>query len=438
MKHRRILIGCVVAMLLLGTTAAAFAAKSRSADPTVVLDAKARQFNFQNVTPYDGNQYPNLFQDQELTAVMPGDQIAEDIVVTAENLEGGYADIFLSAESLNSDITSQEAADFALLMEQGALTVSWTGSDGAINHDKLETDDPVKLGTFHEGDSITVTVNYGLPIEAGNELQNLRGEVGWVFQAQIYEGGPPKPGLDTENHVAYIIGKEDGKIYPGKNITRAEVAAIFFRLLNEETRAYYWAESNPFYDVPASAWYFNEVSTLTNAGILYGRTADKFAPNAAITRAEAITVCSRFFQWEKGTKTFTDIKNHWARDAIESAASQGVISGYPDGTFRPDKLITRAEFIKMMNGILNRAPHKDHLLPDMVRWPDNMDTNQWYYADVQEATNSHDYTRGEDDEYEVWTKILPPPDWNALEKEWSDLYSKTRQIVDSRMNADFR
>ena len=234
---------------------------------------------------------------------------------------------------------------------------------------------------------------------------------------------PDKPELNTEDHYAYIVGYEDGSVQPEGNITRAEVATIFFRLLTDESRDEFWSQTNPYSDVSEDDWYNNAVSTLTNAGIIDGYEDGTFKPNGNITRAEFATIAVRFFEATyEGENLFPDIDGHWAQDYINEAANAGIVDGYPDGTFGPQKLITRAEAMTMVNRTIDRHPHKDHLLDDMIVWPDNPET-AWYYEQVQEATNSHEYTMNTDDEqnpYEIWTELLPNRDWSELEKEWSD------------------
>ena len=253
-------------------------------------------------------------------------------------------------------------------------------------------------------------------------------------------GGGNKPSLNTEDHYGYIVGYpvdyETGEptddqarkpVKPQGKITRAEVATIFFRMLTDESRNAYWSQSNSFTDVAADAWYNNAISTMTNAGILDGYEDGSFHPNGYITRAEFATIAVRFFDLSyQGEDLFPDIDGHWAQDYINQAADAGIIEGYPDGTFGPQKQITRAEAVTMVNRTLDRHPDPDHFLEDMLVWPDNLDTEAWYYADMQEATNSHEYQMKKDaqgNEYEVWTKILPIRDWEALEKEWSDANS---------------
>ena len=232
-------------------------------------------------------------------------------------------------------------------------------------------------------------------------------------------------GLNTEDHVAYIIGYEDGTVRPGANITRAEVATIFFRLLTDETRESYWSQSSGFTDVASGAWYNNAVSTLTRAGILDGYEDGSFRPNASITRAEFTKIAVSFFKHAGGASSnpFNDVPDSaWYAEFVKTAAELGLIDGYEDGTFRPNAPITRAEACTIVNRTLGRAPDKDNLLPEheMLTWPDN-GRDAWYYAQIQEATNSHDYQwLGA---IELWTAKLAERDWDALEKEWSNAYS---------------
>ena len=223
------------------------------------------------------------------------------------------------------------------------------------------------------------------------------------------------------------MGYPDGNVMPQGNITRAEVATIFFRMLTDESRAEIWSQTNSYSDVTPDKWFNNAISTLSNGGILSGYEDGTFQPNKKITRAEFATMAVRFFSASyDGEDLFPDIDKHWAQEYINTAASQGIINGYEDGTFRPDQPITRAEAMTIVNRVLERHPDKDHLLDSMVQWPDNMDTAKWYYADVQEATNSHDYdekTNSDGEKYEVWTKLLDVRDWAALEKEWSNANS---------------
>ena len=218
--------------------------------------------------------------------------------------------------------------------------------------------------------------------------------------------------LNNENHFAYIVGYEDGTVRPNANISRAEVAAIFFRLLKDDVRDDNLTANSVFTDVAFGKWYNKSISTMAKIGIVKGRTANAFAPNAPITRAEFAAICSRFDRSNVEIKSdFNDISGHWAENEIRRAASLGWIQGYTDGSFKPDQNITRAEAASMINRMLHRLPETvDDLLDGMIQWPDNQ-PNDWYYINMQEATNSHDFKqKGEINEY--WTKLTANPDWD--------------------------
>ena len=218
--------------------------------------------------------------------------------------------------------------------------------------------------------------------------------------------------LNDDDHYAYMIGYPDGLIQPNWNITRAEVATIFFRLLREEVREEYLTSTNSFSDVVEGQWFNTAISTVAKMGIVTGYPDGTFKPNANITRAEFATIAARFDQQTRGTGDhFTDLDGHWAKEYIERAAKKGWVTGYPDGTFRPENLATRAEVATLVNRVLNRDPESpEDLLEGMVEWPDNMDTGAWYYLALQEASNTHDYER-ETKPTEVWTVLLENPDW---------------------------
>ena len=228
----------------------------------------------------------------------------------------------------------------------------------------------------------------------------------------VYAGwsATPVPAwLDHDDHFAYVYGYPDGHIGPRDRITRAEVAAIFFRLLREDVRAENQTSESPFEDVAADAWYVTEVSTLARLGVLVGQAPGVFAPDAAISRAEFAAVCARFDQSEvSAVGVFSDVAGHWAEQYILRAAALGWVQGYPDGSFRPGSSVTRAEAIAMINRVLRRDPgSKDDLLPGMKTWPDNPE-EAWYYLAVQEATNGHDFRR-KDDGREKWTALTDSP-----------------------------
>lgn len=265
----------------------------------------------------------------------------------------------------------------------------------------------------------TETVNPSVPSDRPTAVPN----------PEISGNGKVK--LDYDNHYAYIIGypaepgheNELTEVRPNNNITRAEVATIFFRMLEDESRAAYWTQDNTFSDVSIDQWYNNAISTAANADIVNGYPDGTFKPNAPITRAEFAAIAARFTSLvHEGDDLFSDISTHWARAAINNAAKTGWINGYEDGTFKPDQYIKRSEAMTLVNRVLYRLADVDGVALNSeakMEWIDNLDKNAWYYAAVQEATNSHDYDREAIGAYETWTVIVAPRDWEALEKSYS-------------------
>ena len=225
-------------------------------------------------------------------------------------------------------------------------------------------------------------------------------------------------GLNTTDHFAYIVGYGNGEVRPQNNITRAEVATIFFRLLTDDVRDENLTKTNRYHDVAATSWYNTAVSTLSSMGIITGYPDGTFRPNAAITRAEFAAIAARFDNdGDKTAAKFSDIATHWAKDEISIAYNNGWITGYPDGTFGPQRDITRAETMTLVNRVLNRQPEtEDDLLPNMTVWTDNANPKAWYYLAVQEATNSHYYEFKTNSQYEKWTELRETRDWKALEQ----------------------
>lgn len=222
----------------------------------------------------------------------------------------------------------------------------------------------------------------------------------------------PPTTLNDTDHYAYIVGYEDGTIRPNGHITRAEAATVFFRLLTDEARDANLTDRSPYPDVSAGAWYNKAIATLSRMGILSGYEDGSFRPNATVTRAEFAAMAARFDTEAKPVDTpFTDLTGCWAADEIAKAYGKGWVNGYGDNTFRPNGPITRAEAVTLINRVLRRLPETDKdLLPDERTWPDNPETF-WGYLALQEASNSHLYDR-KSDGYETQTKILPPRDWS--------------------------
>ena len=221
------------------------------------------------------------------------------------------------------------------------------------------------------------------------------------------------PKLNTADHFAYVQGYPDGTVKPAGNITRAETAAILFRLMDDASRKTYYSTKSGFRDVASGSWYNTYVATLNNAGVITDSSNGYFRPNEAITRAELAAMLAKFSETTGAANYFNDVSaKYWAANAIAICAKLGWITGYPDGTFRPDKNVTRAELMAMINRATGRAPKSaDAFLPGMKAWSDNT-ADKWYYLDVQEATNSHSYTvKGS----ETWTALTSDPNWSLYE-----------------------
>ena len=230
--------------------------------------------------------------------------------------------------------------------------------------------------------------------------------------------------LNTNDHYSYLIGYSDGTVRPNGKITRADVATIFFRLLDDDTRAKYWSSKNDFSDVSADKWYNNAVSTLSRMGVIGGYADGTFRPDAPISRAEFAKIAVSFTQ-NNGSAVynyFTDVKTtDWFAPYVTAAKDAGLIEGYSDGSFKPESKITRAEACAIVNRTLGRKPSKAHMkISDRVDWPD-VQTTDWFYEAIMEATNSHTYQMGK--RVETWNDKLPQRDWAALETGWANAYT---------------
>ena len=220
----------------------------------------------------------------------------------------------------------------------------------------------------------------------------------------------PLAELEKDDHFAYVIGYPDGDVKPMNNITREEVAMIFYRLLTDESRNSLLSDSNTFTDLEGHGWSNRAISTLYNAGILSGYPDGTFRPSDPISRAEFATIAAKFDKLElNNTTRFTDILGHWAEKYVTSSEIKGWVTGYPNLTFRPEQDITRAEAMTLINNVLERAVPEENIHPDAIFWPD-MSSDDWYYEAVMEATNSHDYIYEEDSD-ELWTGIKANKVW---------------------------
>ena len=281
-------------------------------------------------------------------------------------------------------------------------------TNATLNHQTIL--DVIK--EFTGGKTYTFTANFGYSSGGGSGGSNRP-------KPPVVEIPDDVPtGLNGKDHYAYIIGYGNNDVRPQNNITRAEVATIFFRLLTDETRTANMTKSNGYNDVKDGDWFCCAVSTLSKMGIIKGYEDGSFKPNDPISRAEFAAIAARFDpDGDKTPATFADVTSHWAKDEISIAANHGWIKGYEDGSFKPDQKITRAETMTLVNRVLNRLPEtKDDLHKDMKTWVDNMDETAWYYLAVQEATNSHYFKNKTSTKFEQWTDLRDTRDWSELEK----------------------
>ena len=337
---------------------------------------------------------------------------------------GLKADQFKNANARFKNVEFIIKADGVLTITQRPLTITAGSAEGIapVTCDKYTVEG---LATGDKVDYVKITGIQSEPGESPNVasdavIKNAKGEDVTANYKITYVDGVLKAieVLNKEIHFNYVIGYTDGTIRPNNDISRAEVATIFFRLLTDEAREQYTTTAGNFTDVKAGMWCNRAIATLTNMGIIKGYTDGSFQPNKSITRAELATIIARFAKLDVNTKTFSDINGHWAQKNIELAAGNGWINGYEDGTFRPNNNITRAETFAMINRVLDRQTESvSDLLPtsDMNMWSDNMDADAWYYKDVQEATNYHKCDRVGDSVYEKWTEKVPDIDWASYQ-----------------------
>ena len=406
--------------------------------------------------PYDGKAHggngctaDNLVEGHNVTATITGSET--NVGVYPDTLVPSNAKI---TDQSGTDVTNNYKVEYArgtltITKRTETATVTITGNHNSVKYNGREQS--VTGFTYTAPEGVTVTLNAGSKAEAkgtdkGTYYMGLTKDDFTVF-SEIYKevkiivndgyleitrsGGHhprPKPtveiedddalGLNTTDHFAYIVGYGNGEVRPQNNITRAEVATIFFRLLTDDVRDENLTKTNRYSDVAATSWYNTAVSTLSSMGIITGYPDGTFRPNAAITRAEFAAIAARFDNdGDKTAAKFSDIASHWAKDEISIAYNNGWITGYPDGTFGPQRDITRAETMTLVNRVLNRQPEtEDDLLPNMTVWTDNANPNAWYYLAVQEATNSHYYKFKTNSQYEKWTELRETRDWTQLEK----------------------
>ena len=380
---------------------------------------------------YDGSEhsvkdYTVKISDSRYTEkdfTFSGKALASGINAGAYEM-GLKADQFKNTNARFTNVEFIIKADGVLTITQRPLTITAGSAEGIapVTCDKYTVEG---LATGDKVDSVKITGIQSEPGESPNVasdavIKNAKGEDVTANYKITYVDGVLKAieVLNKEIHFNYVIGYTDGTIRPNNDISRAEVATIFFRLLTDEAREQYTTTAGNFTDVKAGMWCNRAIATLTNMGIIKGYTDGSFQPNKSITRAELATIIARFAKLDVNTKTFSDINGHWAQKNIELAAGNGWINGYEDGTFRPNNNITRAETFAMINRVLDRQTESvSDLLPtsEMNMWSDNLNENAWYYKDVQEATNYHKCDRVGDSVYEKWTEKVPDIDWASYQ-----------------------
>ena len=401
-----------------------------SSDNVPITDWYYDGFKNANTRYRWGEKYSELDVDATLATKVPTYKTGTyyEIFKPVENFEGtialkaAHAQLFTLTYNVTGDLPEGYTAPTAQSMLVGSkytvaeVPASVTGTKDGVN------------GTF----TFAGWKDKGGKVLSGE--QKLTGDVTlygvWTFTKKSSSGGhrPSNPpvtipddvptGLNGKDHYAYVVGYPDGMVYPQKNITRAEVATIFFRLLEDETREANMTKSNGYNDMKDGAWYTCAVSTLSKMGIIKGYEDGSFKPDASISRAEFAAIAARFDpDGDKTPATFSDVSSHWAKDEISIAANHGWIKGYEDGSFKPDQKITRAETMTLVNRVLKRLPEtKDDLHKDMKTWPDNQNESAWFYLAVQEATNSHYQNLKKDGTHEKWESMRETRDWAALEK----------------------
>ena len=407
---------------------------------TYELNANTKASNY-NITMYKGE-----------LVITAADSVAYKVEHYKQNLDGSYNDTPNDIDPLSGTagtLTAAAAKDYPGF------------TPGTVTQEKIKSDGTTTVKIQYTRNSYTLTINYVYrdgskaaeshieTILYGKDYSVTSPKISGYTADKLVVSGTmpadnrtvtvtytkngghhprPKPtveiedddalGLNTTDHFAYIVGYGNGEVRPQNNITRAEVATIFFRLLTDDVRDENLTKTNRYSDVAATSWYNTAVSTMTKAGIVDGYPDGTFRPNAAITRAEFAAIAARFDNdGDKTAAKFSDIATHWAKDEISIAYNNGWITGYPNGTFGPQRDITRAETMTLVNRVLNRQPEtEEDLLPNMTVWTDNANPKAWYYLAVQEATNSHYYEFKTNSQYEKWTELRETRDWTQLEK----------------------
>lgn len=375
------------------------------------------------VGSYDGEAIANALPPTEMQATTDEDVLNTTLTASIKNIVGGN----VYEEPFTGSVTVSKPGHYTFTLTERK------GTQSGVTYDEAHYQ--VFVNIMRVGDNLVIhdatTYLNNEQVELIKLVNDVPVTAGYIVFKNTIDTGkddyypiiiPAIINKDTgmlnkTDHFAYVIGYPDGTVHPNGQITRAEVATIFFRLLRDEVRDGAFTTSNSYSDVAYGKWYNNPISTMSALGIITGYPDGTFKPNKPITRAEFAAIAARFDETQSGkSATFSDVIGHWAAKEIGIAYYNDWIKGYPDGTFKPDQNITRAEAMTLINRVLERKPESPaDLLTNMNKWTDNMDTSKWYYLDVQEATNSHGYTR-KTFNYELWRQMLPDPDWSRYER----------------------
>ena len=328
--------------------------------------------------------------------------------------EINYDDKYLALQTSGELLyTGCQSNDIALSAGGRAHYLNFVSTSGGASWDDNVTVGTFRLKVTYDGKATTTLKNSNYLVSTADGQDSYRTSANDVTihinggSGNNNNSNANMDVLNTEEHIAYVSGYPDGTVRPNASITRAETAQMLYRLLTDEARKEYQTSRSAYTDVPTGQWYSTSVATLSSMGVITGYPDGTFRPNASITRAEFATLLSRL----SGVSTtrsasFSDVSTHWARKAIAAVSAEGWVSGYPDGTFRPNANITRAEAMAMLNRMLGRLPESEKdLLRGMNTFSDNMDTGKWYYLYVQEATNGHTYSVKKDGVHETWESL---------------------------------
>ena len=423
-------------MTMEGQTNLSFTTPEDGTATVEVLEPDGQMLDFGLGTPKDDEEdearlYGYVWEDLDANKLRPGFNDDDDPDGSEPGIEGATVTVEDSDGKVIATATTQEWGQYSVSVPTGRYRVSvelpdgyqsyvfTTPSGGSTVLPLLKTDEYEQNFGAIKGGSTATHYETPQPTEIPEPIASLVPSVQMTPSPTLIPGNPgTQAKLNTEEHYAYIVGYEDGTIRPQNQITRQEVATIFFRLLTDDTRNMYKSTGNPFSDVSEGMWSNMAISTMTKAMILNGYEDGTFRPTNNITRAEFATIAAKFDSHTyAGPDKFSDIAGHWANEYINRAAEMGWINGYEDGTFRPDAYITRAEAMTLVNNVLNRHVKPEGMTSDVRIWPDNSDPAIWYYSAIEEATNSHNYNeRQADEKYETWTSLRENRDWTELEK----------------------